>query len=568
MICDKCGKKIKAGTLFCGNCGNKVEVTAETEIKKKKSPLPFIIIGVILILAIIAVIVFVVKSNPKDKYEKQLEIAERFLNDMDYEAAVAAYKAAIEIDPKKPDAIIGLTDAYIAWINDELDVWNTEIAEGRISAALSALDDAEKLGADEELIEEQKSRIEKLRPEEKDTEADDEEAETEKEIEVEPEQPVSRLEEGKDYFYGIHGKDKDIDQAESIFQEVLGSDETNNEALYYLGRIEEERSLNYNSGTVIWRSYIEKSKAYYDQAVEAGNLNALYSLGYAYYNEHYKDIEGADPNGKEKGAECFKEAYDKGCKAAGLGMSMLEDDYQKEMDYLKVASESEELTAKQRAFQYMGLNCVPDNNDVTSMIEIYVMTDAPDEYADLNKALEYFNAANETELGEIYSIDEMIAQAKLMANGESAYEEALEWYKKGAELGGINCYLNAAHIYAFGPETLHDDTAADEMYKKAVEIAKEQYENSNNSTSQWQYQQAEDGIAYYYYKIGRMGYFAHFLNSAEAGSVNAMRWVGYCYQYGIGTSVSVDEARKWYEKVLDEGQELGWVESHYNNLPW
>ena len=194
MICDKCGKKIKAGTLFCGNCGNKVEVTAETEIKKKKSPLSFIIIGVILILAIIAVVVFVVKSNPKDKYENQLEIAERFLNDMDYEAAVAAYKAAIEIDPKKPDAIIGLTDAYIAWINDELDVWNTEIAEGRISAALSALDDAEKLGADEELIEEQKSRIEKLRKIEIDTDTVEEEEIKEEET-VQEDRPKTVAEE-------------------------------------------------------------------------------------------------------------------------------------------------------------------------------------------------------------------------------------------------------------------------------------------------------------------------------------------------------------------------------------
>ncbi len=123
----------------------------------------------VLILAIIAVVLFVVKGSTKGKYEKQLKVAERYLEELDYERAVAAYKKAIEIDPKKPEAVTGMTDAYVAWIKEELDVLNIEIAEGRISAALSALDDAEKYGADEELIEEQKERIERLRPEEKNT---------------------------------------------------------------------------------------------------------------------------------------------------------------------------------------------------------------------------------------------------------------------------------------------------------------------------------------------------------------------------------------------------------------
>ncbi len=112
MVCDKCGNKIAKGTMFCGNCGNKIEVMPETEIKKKKSILPFIVVGILLVIGIIAIVVMTVKSNPDRKYEKQLKIAQRYVDELDYEKAIAAYKAAIEIDPKRPEAYLELAEVY------------------------------------------------------------------------------------------------------------------------------------------------------------------------------------------------------------------------------------------------------------------------------------------------------------------------------------------------------------------------------------------------------------------------------------------------------------------------
>ncbi len=112
MVCDKCGNKIADGVIFCGKCGNMIEVKQETEIRKKKSILPFIVLGVLLIIAIITIVVMTVKSNPNRKYEKQLKIAQRYVDELDYEKAIAAYKAAIEIDPKRPEAYLELAEVY------------------------------------------------------------------------------------------------------------------------------------------------------------------------------------------------------------------------------------------------------------------------------------------------------------------------------------------------------------------------------------------------------------------------------------------------------------------------
>ncbi len=46
-------------------------------------------------------------------WQEQYDLGVRYLSDGNYEEAVLAFKAAIEIDPKQPDAYVGLSDAYI-----------------------------------------------------------------------------------------------------------------------------------------------------------------------------------------------------------------------------------------------------------------------------------------------------------------------------------------------------------------------------------------------------------------------------------------------------------------------
>ena len=156
MFCSKCGKEIDDGAKFCSGCGTSVEQndlkefeavsqqcetasniengthnditdknkvtdrskTEENVIRKKNSFVPFIIIGAAAIIAVLLLIVLItgilVLSSPQRKYDKQLSLGQRYLDELDYEQAIAAYRAAIEIDPKQPDAYAGLANTYIA----------------------------------------------------------------------------------------------------------------------------------------------------------------------------------------------------------------------------------------------------------------------------------------------------------------------------------------------------------------------------------------------------------------------------------------------------------------------
>ena len=82
-----------------------------TTNKKKKWLLPTIIAVIAVIAAISAIAVYNLPSNLRDR---QLTLAEKYMSELNYEAAILAYKAAIEIDPKCEDAYLQLLDLYIA----------------------------------------------------------------------------------------------------------------------------------------------------------------------------------------------------------------------------------------------------------------------------------------------------------------------------------------------------------------------------------------------------------------------------------------------------------------------
>lgn len=149
MFCPKCGKEIDAGVKFCSGCGAAIEIpndrntndpasstmsstqpkVMDNAVKKKSNPLPFIIIGVGLVM-IIALIVtgIAVFSVTHNRYAKQLSLGQRYLNELDYDQAIAAYKAAIEMDPKKPEAYRALAEIYVEL--EEYDAALEVLSEG------------------------------------------------------------------------------------------------------------------------------------------------------------------------------------------------------------------------------------------------------------------------------------------------------------------------------------------------------------------------------------------------------------------------------------------------------
>ena len=131
MFCENCGNELEEGELFCPQCGSKVSVeetltpadTAEPAVSreiKKKSPVPVVagIAAAVLITALIVILYITCFSSPakeKRQIREYLKHAEIYLDELEYEQAVAAYQAILEIDPKNEEAIEALADTYRDW---------------------------------------------------------------------------------------------------------------------------------------------------------------------------------------------------------------------------------------------------------------------------------------------------------------------------------------------------------------------------------------------------------------------------------------------------------------------
>ena len=75
-----------------------------------------IVIAVVAALCVVALcaVLIGVGGEKGGNLTEQLEMGARYLAELDYENAIAAYEAAIAIDPKNVEAYIGLADVYIA----------------------------------------------------------------------------------------------------------------------------------------------------------------------------------------------------------------------------------------------------------------------------------------------------------------------------------------------------------------------------------------------------------------------------------------------------------------------
>ena len=77
----------------------------------KRKPVIAILAVIIVVLAI-AVVLLLPKGGTAKKVAKQLSLGAKYLSELEYEQAIAAYELAIEIDPKCVDAYLELADIY------------------------------------------------------------------------------------------------------------------------------------------------------------------------------------------------------------------------------------------------------------------------------------------------------------------------------------------------------------------------------------------------------------------------------------------------------------------------
>ncbi len=90
----------------------------ETQIVKKNNKKILIItitaITLVILVAVGVVLIINVRSANREKaLQEQLDLGNKYLNELDYEQAIVAYETAVEIDPMSVDAYLGLADTYV-----------------------------------------------------------------------------------------------------------------------------------------------------------------------------------------------------------------------------------------------------------------------------------------------------------------------------------------------------------------------------------------------------------------------------------------------------------------------
>ena len=97
-----------------------------------------ITIAAVLIAVITASIIgtVAIQATPANRVKRQLRLAQKYLNELNYEQAVLAYKEAISIDPKCEQAYFAIADIYIKTNEEEKAVEILEQARANIQTEL------------------------------------------------------------------------------------------------------------------------------------------------------------------------------------------------------------------------------------------------------------------------------------------------------------------------------------------------------------------------------------------------------------------------------------------------
>ncbi len=145
-----------------------------TQVVKKENKKVYLIIFIIIAILILAVVfgVILFVGGKKAKLDEQLDLGDKFLSELDYEQAIAAYDQAIEIDSKSVEAYVGMAMVYAAQ-NDyikALEVLNKGYNETGEEAITEVIGNIEKEKTDFEIAEAERIEQERIEQEKKEQE--------------------------------------------------------------------------------------------------------------------------------------------------------------------------------------------------------------------------------------------------------------------------------------------------------------------------------------------------------------------------------------------------------------
>lgn len=328
----------------------------------------------------------------------------------------------------------------------------------------------------------------------------------------------------------------------------------------------------------------EEAVKYLQKAVDMGNAEAMYELGWKYLNG-----EGVSED-KEKAVTLFQKGAAKGDSFAMLflgEMYMVGDgvslDKQEGIKWIRKAADAENpLAMKSLADYYYDANGLPQDYKMAfewykkaaeleyteSMINVAtcyhrgtgVKKNNKEAIMWLNKSLDKEESSNAAFwLGRVYGdkSDDYIYNP----------EKSFQWYLKSAELGDNYAMDEVGDCYRWGVGVDENINKAKEWYLKAADNENYEAMNSLGILCHNSAQEAADmHSANELYKKANKWY----RKAIDGGHVVAMANLAHSYLNGMGTDKSTNEAIKWYTKAAEEGYvdamvSLGKIYSDNNN---
>ncbi|MBO4335151.1 MAG: sel1 repeat family protein [Desulfovibrio sp.] len=123
-------------------------------------------------------------------------------------------------------------------------------------------------------------------------------------------------------------------------------------------------------------------------------------------------------------------------------------------------------------------------------------------------------------------------------------ETAAKWYTLAAEQKNGQAQVLLAYCYEHGLGVPKDQAKTHELMQQAAE--------GGNAEAQFNMAlYASKGL--YGEKKDPKQSFAWAKKAADQGYAQAERWVGACYEYGVGTTANAQEAEVWYAKARAKG---------------
>lgn len=151
-----------------------------------------------------------------------------------------------------------------------------------------------------------------------------------------------------------------------------------------------------------------------------------------------------------------------------------------------------------------------------------------------------------TNIGQLSS-SEILNKGFMYKRGEGVaqnYAEALNWFKKAANLGDVTAMNEIGYMYHEGEGVAQNYAEALKWFKKAADLG-----DATAMTNIGLMYILGKGVAENYAEAMKW-----FKKAADLGNANAMYMIGFMYEKGLGMPENRSEAVRWYEKAAAAGQ--------------